>query len=78
MTELTLDREQEAQVTIPAAITAVKVLLMVLALMLSVFLLKWTVSDKLAKFEPQESSQITTAMRERQLNCLSKNKEYSK
>jgi spore germination cell wall hydrolase CwlJ-like protein len=73
MTELTLDREQEAQVNIPAVITAVKFLLMVLALMLSVFLLKWTVSDKLAKFEPQESSQITTAMRERQLNCLSKN-----
>ena len=76
MTELTLDREQEAQVDMSAAITGAKVLLMVLALMLSVFLLKWTVSDKLAKFEPQESSQITTAMRERQLGCLSKNIYY--
>jgi len=73
MTELTLDKGQEAQVNMPAAITVAKVILMVLALMLSVFLLKWTVSDKLAKFEPQESSQITTAMRERQLSCLSKN-----
>jgi spore germination cell wall hydrolase CwlJ-like protein len=75
MTELTLDKEQ-AQVTIPSAVNAAKVLFMVLALMLSVFLLKWTVSDKLAKFEPQESSQITTAMRERQLGCLSKNIYY--
>lgn len=54
----------------------VTVLLMVLALMLSVFLLKWTVSDKLAKFEPTESSQITTAVRERQLGCLAKNIYY--
>jgi spore germination cell wall hydrolase CwlJ-like protein len=76
MTELTLDREQEAQVDMSVAITGVKILLMVLALMLSVFLLKWQVSDKLSKFEPQESSQITTAMRERQLNCLSKNIYY--
>jgi spore germination cell wall hydrolase CwlJ-like protein len=76
MTELTLDREQEAQVDMSVAITGVKILLMVLALILSVFLLKWQVSDKLSKFEPQESSQITTAMRERQLNCLSKNIYY--
>jgi spore germination cell wall hydrolase CwlJ-like protein len=76
MTELTLDREQEAQVDMSGAVKSANILLMVLALMLSVFLLKWTVSDKLAKFEPQESSQITTAMRERQLNCLSKNIYY--
>lgn len=75
MTELTLDREQ-AQTDLPAAVNGVKIVFMVLALMLSVFLLKWTVSDKLAKFEPQESSQITTAMRERQLSCLSKNIYY--
>ena len=75
MTELTLDREQ-AQTDLSAAVNGVKIVFMVLALMLSVFLLKWTVSDKLAKFEPQESSQITTAMRERQLGCLSKNIYY--
>jgi spore germination cell wall hydrolase CwlJ-like protein len=75
MTELTLDRGQ-AQVGTTGAVKTAKVLLMVLALMLSVFLLEWTVSDKLAKFDPQESSQITTAMRERQLSCLSKNIYY--
>lgn len=75
MTEYTLDREQ-AQVDMTGAVKVVKVLLMVLALMLSVFMLKWVVLDKLEKFSPAESSQITTAMRERQLACLSKNIYY--
>jgi spore germination cell wall hydrolase CwlJ-like protein len=76
MTELTLDREQ-AQVDLSEkTVNGVKVVLMVLALILSVFMLKWAVADKLAKFEPAESSQITTAMRERQLSCLSKNIYY--
>jgi spore germination cell wall hydrolase CwlJ-like protein len=39
-------------------------------------MLKWVVVDKLDKFTPTESSQITTAMRERQLGCLSKNIYY--
>jgi spore germination cell wall hydrolase CwlJ-like protein len=75
MTELTLDREQ-AQVDTTAVIQATKVLLMALALMLSVFMLKWVVVDKLDKYESAGSSQITTAMRERQLGCLSKNIYY--
>jgi spore germination cell wall hydrolase CwlJ-like protein len=75
MTELTLDREQ-AQVDTTAVIKATKVLLMVLALMLSVFMLKWVVVDKLDKYESMESSQITTAMRERQLTCLATNIYY--
>lgn len=76
MTEITLDREQAPMVVSSVFLKGVTVLLMVLALMLSVFLLKWTVSDKLAKFEPTESSQITTAVRERQLGCLAKNIYY--
>lgn len=75
MTELTLDKEQP-DVDVTALVKGVKVLLMVVALMLSVFMLKWVVVDKLDKFTPAESSQITTAMRERQLGCLSKNIYY--
>jgi spore germination cell wall hydrolase CwlJ-like protein len=75
MTEYTLDREQ-AQVDMSAAIKVAKVLLMVLALILSVSMLKWVVVDKLSKYEPVESSQITTAMRERQLTCLATNIYY--
>jgi len=75
MTQLTLDKEQP-DVDITTLIKAVKILLMVTALMLSVFMLKWVVVDKLDKYAPKESSQITTAMRERQLGCLSKNIYY--
>jgi len=75
MTELTLDREQ-VQVDMKAVAHGVKILLMTVTLMLSVFMLKWVVVDKLDKYAPTESSQITTAMRERQLSCLSKNIYY--
>jgi spore germination cell wall hydrolase CwlJ-like protein len=76
MTEITLDREQ-AQVEIPSSVLqGINALLMVLALTFSVFMLKWVVVDKLDKYESVESSQITTAMRERQLGCLSKNIYY--
>jgi spore germination cell wall hydrolase CwlJ-like protein len=75
MTEITLDREQ-APVDMAAIVKVTKVLLMMLALMISVFMLKWVVVDKLDKYESVESSQITTAMRERQLGCLSKNIYY--
>jgi len=75
MTELTLDREQ-APVDTNTIVNGVKFLLMVLALMLSVFMLKWVVVDKLDRYESAGSSQITTAMRERQLACLSKNIYY--
>ena len=76
MTEITLDREQ-AQVEIPSSVLkGIKALLMVLALTFSVFMLKWVVVDKLDKYESSGSSQITTAMRERQLGCLSKNIYY--
>jgi spore germination cell wall hydrolase CwlJ-like protein len=75
MTELTLDREQ-TRVDMTAVAHGVKILLMIVALTLSVFMLNWVVVDKLDKYTPAESSQITTAMRERQLTCLSKNIYY--
>ena len=75
MTEYTLEREQ-AQVDMTAIVQATKFLLMALALIFSVFMLKWVVVDKLDKYEPVESSQITTAVRERQLACLATNIYY--
>jgi spore germination cell wall hydrolase CwlJ-like protein len=75
MTELTLDREQ-VQVDMKPVAHGVGILLMVVALVFSVFMLQWVVVDKLDKYTPTESSQITTAMRERQLACLSKNIYY--
>ena len=75
MTEYTLEREQ-AQVDMTAVVQATKFLLMALALIFSVFMLKWVVVDKLDKYEPVESSQITTAVRERQLACLATNIYY--
>ena len=75
MTEYTLDREQ-AQVDMTGAVKVAKGLLMVLALIVSVFMLKWVVVNKLDKYESVESSQITTAMRERQLACLATNIYY--
>ena len=75
MTEYTLDREQ-TQVDMTGAVQTTKVLLMVLALILSMFMLKWVVVDKLNRYEATESSQITTAMRERQLTCLATNIYY--
>jgi hypothetical protein len=75
MTELTLDREQ-AQVDMAATVKVANGLLMVLALVLSVFMLKWVVVDKLDRYTHTESSQITTAVREKQLACLAKNIYY--
>ena len=75
MTELTLDREQ-VRVDMKTVAHGVGILLMIVALVLSVLMLKWVVVDKLDKYAPTESSQITTAMRERQLGCLSKNIYY--
>jgi spore germination cell wall hydrolase CwlJ-like protein len=76
MTGITLDREQ-SQAELPSKVSTVaKVLFMILALTMSVSLLKWAVADKLARYEPAESSQITVAVRERQLGCLAKNIYY--
>ena len=75
MTDLTLDREQK-QVDVTVVVNGIKFLLMAAALILSVFMLKWVVVDKIDRYAQTESSQITTAMRERQLACLAKNIYY--
>ena len=75
MTELTLDKGQSPEVSEKVQ-AVVKLVLMGLTLILSMFMLKWVVVDKLNKYESIESSQITTAMRERQLTCLATNIYY--
>jgi len=73
MTELTLDGDS-TQVEAPKSLVKViSALLMALGLLCAVYLLNWTVENKLAKYEQVESSQITAEVRERQLGCLAKN-----
>lgn len=73
MTESTLDREQ-TQIQFPKAIiTGINLILMLVVLAGSLSLLNWAVHSKLAKAQVAESSQITLAVRERQLGCLAKN-----
>lgn len=46
---------------------------MIVGLMMSVSLLKWAVSNKLATIEVAGASTVTAEVRERQLGCLAKN-----
>jgi hypothetical protein len=54
----------------------VKIILMFIGLALSLSLLNWTVTHKLAGITPMEVSDITAEVRERQLGCLAKNIYY--
>lgn len=54
----------------------VKTILMIIGLALSLGLLNWTVTHKLAGITPIEVSDITAEVRERQLGCLAKNIYY--
>jgi spore germination cell wall hydrolase CwlJ-like protein len=76
MTELTLEGDSTQVEASGSLITAISVLLMTLGLLCAVYLLNWTVENKLAKSEQVESSQITAELRERQLGCLAKNIYY--
>jgi spore germination cell wall hydrolase CwlJ-like protein len=49
------------------------IVLMISALTLAGSLLKWAVSQKLAQTEIVEATEITAAVRDRQLQCLAKN-----
>jgi hypothetical protein len=75
MTELTLDQEQLECQPSRTAVKIAKALTMILSLSCSLFLLQWAVGDQLAKHNPGYT-EITTAMREQQLGCLSKNIYY--
>lgn len=73
MTDLTLDREQ-TEIQFPKAfVTGITILLMIAFLAGSMSLLNWAIGNRLAGAEVAESSQITLAVRERQLGCLAKN-----
>ncbi len=77
MTDTTLNGDKDTQIRVPMLLlNALTVALMVVALVGSVMLLKWAVSDKQSKFEVAKSSQITAEMRERQLTCLARNIYY--
>lgn len=74
MTDITLDKEEKE---IPTSI--IKVfggILMIAGLYGAGSLLHWSVQKKLAQAESIESSNITVAVRERQLACLAKNIYY--
>jgi spore germination cell wall hydrolase CwlJ-like protein len=73
MTELTLDREQ-TEIQFPKLlVTGITILIMLSFFIGSLSLLNWAVGNRLANSEVAESSQITAAVRERQLGCLAKN-----
>ena len=76
MTEITLERDDDKIEVSASFVRAVSALLMLIAVVLSVSLLKWTITDKLARSELSEASQITAAFREKQLGCLAKNIYY--
>ena len=54
----------------------VKIILMFIGLALSLSLLNWTVTHKLAGITPIQVSDVTAEVRERQLGCLAKNIYY--
>lgn len=73
MTEMTLgkvERDQELSNTISKFFFFV---LMIAAVFAAGSLLKWAVTQKLAKTEIVESNEITAAVRDRQLACLARN-----
>jgi len=74
MTEIALDTEKKE---IPTSIIKVFAgILMVASIYGAGSLLNWAVQKKLAQIEEVESSNITVAVRERQLACLAKNIYY--
>lgn len=73
MTELTVDREQMEFRLSPALAKVLTILVMTVLLVGTVSLLTWAINNRLDKTEVVKSSQVTAAVRERQLTCLAKN-----
>jgi spore germination cell wall hydrolase CwlJ-like protein len=71
MTEIAMD--QPIDLSSAFFIRIINVLLMALALCGALSLLNWVVTDKLSKTQVVETSQVTAAVRERELSCLAKN-----
>ena len=76
MTELTLAKGERNTSIALAVSKAFTVMLMLVLLAASVSLLNWAVSNRLAKTDLAESSEVTLEVRERQLACLAKNIYY--
>lgn len=73
MTDVTLERDNEKIEVPETLIRVISIALMIIAVVLSVSLLKWAITEKLSKTEMTGSTQITAAFREKQLGCLAKN-----
>jgi len=73
MTDTVIGREEEINTIPHTVIMLVSAVLMIVALVLSVKLLNWAVTDKLSKTEEIVGSDVTAQVRERQLGCLAKN-----
>jgi spore germination cell wall hydrolase CwlJ-like protein len=77
MIDVKLDEGQHTEIQVPKLLsTVVTICLMIVALSISVGLLKWVMADKLTKFEDNYGSQLTAEVRERQLQCLARNIYY--
>lgn len=76
MTETTLAKVDRNPELAQLFGTAIMVLLMVIGVVFAGSLLKWAVSNKLAKVEIVKPSNVTAAVRERELVCLAKNIYY--
>ena len=76
MTDSTLAKVDYDAKLVAQLSKATLVVFMVIGLFLSGSLLKWAVTQKLATTEVVEQTQITAAVRDRQLACLAKNIYY--
>lgn len=73
MTDLSQNEVSPDPATLKHIDSIAKIVLMTIGLVLSLFLLSWTVHHKLSTSEPVQVSDITSQVRERQLGCLAKN-----
>lgn len=73
MTELSIDREKRVSKAEKLASAGLTVLLMVLLMLGSVSLLEWAYKHQISYIKPVEMSELTAAVREKQLACLAKN-----
>ena len=73
MTEDVIDQPMQVSVFF---IRMINVLLMAVGLMAAAALLDWAVTDKMSKIQVVETSEVTAAVRERELACLAKNVYY--
>lgn len=76
MTDVVLAKVDQDPELVAQFSRGVLITFMLIGLLLSGSLLKWAVGNKLSKIEIAEGTDITAAVRERQLGCLAKNIYY--